>query len=52
MDLNESYIIIDIPDDFIFIDKYDDLINKRFELYIENSYYDKLIQFNMNKSMV
>lgn len=49
MDLNESYIIIDIPDDFIFIDKYDDLINKRFELYIENSYYDKLIQFNMNK---
>ena len=49
MDLNESYIIVDIPDDFIFIDKYDDLINKNMELYEENSYYDKLIQFNMNK---
>jgi hypothetical protein len=49
MDLNESYIIVDIPDDFIFIDKYDDLINQHVELYIENSFYDKLIQFNMNK---
>lgn len=49
MNLNESYIIIEIPDDFIFIDKYDDLINKNIELYEENSYYDKLIQFNMRK---
>lgn len=46
--LNSSYIIVDIPDDYIFIHKFNEIIKNNEEIFEERSYYDKLIQFNLN----
>ena len=46
--LNNSYIIVDIPDDYIFIHKFNEIIKNNEEIFEERSYYDKLIQFNLN----
>ena len=46
MDLNSTYVFVEVPDDFVFIDKYDDMIRDGDKVYEENSYYDKIIQFD------
>lgn len=45
--LNSSYVIIDIPDDFIFIHKFNELSKNGERVFEENEFYDKLIQFNL-----
>ena len=45
--LHSSYVIIDIPDDFIFIHKFDELSKSKEPIFEENEFYDKLVQFNL-----
>jgi len=48
MDISSSFVFIESPEDFIIIDKYDDIINNYENIYIENLYYYKIIQFDLN----
>ena len=49
IDLNSTYVFVDIPEDFIFVDKFEHLVSNGEQIYKENIYYDKLIQFNLKK---
>ena len=49
IDLNSTYVFVDIPEDFIFVDKFEHLVSNGEQIYKENVYYDKLIQFDLKK---
>ena len=48
MDINSSFVFVENPEDFIMIDKYDSIVNNYENIYIENLYYYKIIQFDFN----